>query len=201
MDQAMMEQLHAQAKMLSQMPEILFNHPQAIVIATTIAGSANATEMNLKDVAQEVAGVSLTDEQCQKMAFELLKRNIYASAQMNFLVAKYRGEAAGQITGSTLKDVFTCFKIADGGFGCQYEILEESPERIVHKIKDCPFPHGCNATGMNIKDVCECIFAPLSLAIPSMIGFDPGDCRRIEWNIMNMNFDTTKGCTYELYYK
>lgn len=98
------------------------------------------------------------------------------------------------ITGDTPIDMFKCIRGWGKESGISQELIEETPERVRYRIRNCAIRAACQMVGMDPKEYCEnAIFLSMD-KIPDFIN------PNIKWTAQ-FNPDDNEGCVYEISYK
>ena len=103
-------------------------------------------------------------------------------------------QAQQVITGDTPADFFRCIRGWGKESGIFQELVEETPERVRYRIRNCAIRAACQMVGMDPEEYCKnSIFLSMD-KIPDFIN------PNLKWTA-TFNPDDNEGCFYEISYK
>ena len=133
-------------------------------------------------------GKMLADEVGEDGAYEVMGE--WSEKFASDGISKIKKELG--ITGSTVKDLFTCMKAYHENMSIQYEVEEETPDQITYRVKKCVMPTCCGMSGWDCKQICERFIFPLGEKVAPIIG----DGLAIE--VLEFNPNIEEGCRYRI---
>ena len=101
---------------------------------------------------------------------------------------------AMNVTEKTPKAFYTVMETLERSIGGTFEIIDETPEKIPHKIHGCVFREACMQLGLDPIETCQKAIAPITHNISAVVNPD------LEWKITKCNPDP-EPCVYEIRYR